>query len=78
MKHFTISLLVLVLSCCSAFAQEKKPFWNKGYAGDVELGFLIKSYPYATLSTTHGYCFLGKVGSSDLVGPLNLAFMPGI
>ena len=57
MKHFTITLLVLVLSSCSVFAQDKKPFWDKGYAGDVELGFLIKSYPYATISTTHGYCF---------------------
>ncbi|MBR4134242.1 MAG: hypothetical protein IKU04_06950, partial [Bacteroidales bacterium] len=48
----------LFLSGLTASAQ-KAPFYDKGYAGDVELGFLVKGYPYASLSTTHGFCFGG-------------------
>ena len=55
----TLSSFLLLLSVLSASAQGKVPFYDRGYAGNVELGCLIKSYPYATLSTTHGYC-LGK------------------
>ena len=48
----------LFLSSVTATAQNS-PFYDRGYAGDVELGFLVKGYPYASLSTTHGFCFGG-------------------
>ena len=62
----------LLLSGLTASAQ-KTPFYSKGYAGDVELGFLIKGYPYASLSTKHGYCF----GSGWFIG-LGGAFESGL
>ena len=49
--------VVCILTAVSLSAQNKLPFYDRGYAGNVELGCLVKSYPYATLSTTHGYCF---------------------
>lgn len=56
MKRILLSIL-LSLIALSLSAQGKLPFYDRGYAGNVELGCLVKSYPYATLSTTHGYCF---------------------
>ena len=74
-KPVTLSLVTLcflLLPCLIATAQ-KTPFYDKGYAGDVELGVLIKGYPYASLSTTHGFCF----GSGWFVG-LGGAFESGL
>ena len=51
--------VVCILTAVSMSAQDKLPFYDRGYAGNVELGCLVKSYPYATLSTTQGYC-LGR------------------
>ncbi len=62
-----------VLTAVSLSAQNKLPFYDKGYAGNVELGCLVKSYPYATLSTTHGYSF----GKGWFVG-LGGAFESGL
>ena len=56
MKRTLLSVL-LSLVALPMSAQGKLPFYDRGYAGNVELGFLVKSYPYGTLSTTHGYCF---------------------
>lgn len=58
MKTVIKSLIIagFLLSCLSAAAQ-KAPFYSKGYAGEIELGFLVKGYPYASLGTTHGFCF---------------------
>ena len=53
----TLSSFFLLLFVLAASAQGKVPYYDRGYAGNVELGCLVKSYPYATLSTTHGYCF---------------------
>ena len=61
------------LTAVSLSAQNKRPFYDKGYAGNVELGCLVKSYPYATLSTTHGYSF----GKGWFVG-LGGAFESGL
>ena len=74
-KPVTLSLITLcflLLPCLIASAQ-KAPFYDRGYAGDVELGFLVKGYPYASLSTTHGFCF----GSGWFVG-LGGAFESGL
>lgn len=43
--------VLCVLTAVSLSAQNKLPFYDRGYAGNVELGSLVKSYPYATLST---------------------------
>ena len=74
MKTAIKSLIIagLLLSGLTAGAQ-KTPFYDKGYAGDVELGFLVKSYPYASITTTHGYCF----GSGWFIG-LGGAFETGL
>ena len=56
MKQFILFVLC-VLTAVSLSAQNKLPFYDRGYAGNVELGCLVKSYPYASLSTTHGYSF---------------------
>ena len=72
MKRILICIL-LSLTALSLSAQEKMPFYDKGYAGNVELGGLVKSYPYATLSTTHGYCF----GKGWFIG-LGAAFETGL
>ena len=72
MKKTILSALCILLSL-SVSAQGKSPFYDKGYAGNVELGCLVKSYPYATLSTTHGYCF----GRGWFVG-LGGAFESGV
>ena len=53
----TLSSFLLLLFVLLASAQDKVPFYDRGYAGNVELGCLVKSYPYAAFSTTHGYCF---------------------
>ena len=58
MKQVLI-FVVCILTAVSMPAQDKLPFYDRGYAGNVELGCLVKSYPYATLSTTQGYC-LGR------------------
>lgn len=73
-KTIIQSLLIagLFLSSLTVSAQ-KAPFYDKGYAGDVELGFLVKGYPYASLSTTHGFCF----GSGWFIG-LGGAFESGL
>ena len=65
--------VVCILTAVSMSAQDKFPFYDRGYAGNVELGCLVKSYPYATLSTTHGYCF----GKGWFVG-LGGAFESGL
>ncbi len=62
--------VVCILTAVSMSAQDKFPFYDRGYAGNVELGCLVKSYPYATLSTTHGYCF-GKGWFLGLGGAIN-------
>lgn len=72
MKRILISIL-LSLIALSLSAQGRLPFYDKGYAGNVELGFLVKSYPYATLSSTHGYCF----GRGWFIG-LGAAFETGL
>ena len=74
MKTVIKSLIIaaLLLSGLTAAAQ-KTPFHDRGYAGDVELGFLVKGYPYASLATTHGYCF----GSGWFIG-LGGAFESGL
>ena len=41
----------------STQAQNRQPFVDKGYAGDIELGALVLPQPFGTISTTHGYCF---------------------
>ena len=56
MKQFILFVLC-VLTAVSLSAQNKLPFYDRGYAGNVELGCLVKSYPYASLSTTQGYSF---------------------
>ena len=56
MKQFILFVLC-VLTAFSMSAQGKLPFYDRGYAGNVELGCLVQSYPYASLSTTHGYSF---------------------
>lgn len=56
MKQVLI-FVVCILTAVSMSAQDKRPFYDKGYAGNVELGCLVQSYPYASLSTTHGYSF---------------------
>lgn len=56
MKQFILFVLC-VLTAVSLSAQNKFPFYDRGYAGSIELGCLVKPYPYGTLSTTHGYCF---------------------
>ncbi|MBR4756814.1 MAG: hypothetical protein IK076_07725 [Bacteroidales bacterium] len=73
-KTFIQSLFIagLLLSSFNASAQ-KTPFYDRGYAGDIELGFLVKGYPYASISTTHGYCF----GSGWFIG-LGGAFESGL
>lgn len=53
----TSSFFLLLLSVLPASAQGKVSYYDSGYTGDVELGCQIKSCPYATLSTAHGYCF---------------------
>ena len=72
MKRILICIL-LSLTALSLSAQEKMPFYDKGYAGNVELGGLVKSYPYGTRSTTHGYCF----GKGWFIG-LGAAFETGL
>ena len=59
MKSSIIQSLVIAGLFLSGFSMsaQKTPFYSKGYAGDVELGFLVKGYPYASLSTMHGFCF---------------------
>lgn len=56
MKRILLSIF-LILTAVSLSAQGKLPFFDRGYAGSLELGCLVKPYPYGTLSTTHGYCF---------------------
>ncbi len=64
-KTIIHSLIIagILLSGYTVSAQ-KTPFYDWGYAGDVELGFLVKGYPYASLTTSHGYCF----GSGWFIG----------
>ena len=65
--------IILSLVALSLSAKDKLPFYDRGYAGNVELGSLVKSYPYATLSTTQGYSF----GKGWFVG-LGGAFESGL
>lgn len=73
-KTIIHSLIIagILLSGYTVSAQ-KTPFYDWGYAGDVELGFLVKGYPYASLTTSHGYCF----GSGWFIG-LGGAFESGL
>ena len=65
--------IILSLVALSLSAQDKLPFYDKGYTGNVELGCLVQSYPYASLSTTQGYSF----GKGWFVG-LGGAFESGL
>ena len=50
-KPVTLSLITLcflLLPCLIASAQ-KAPFFDRGYAGDVELGFLVKEHRYTDM-----------------------------
>jgi len=73
-KRFFLSIF-LSLIALSLSAQGKLPFYDRGYAGNVEQGCLVKSYPYGTLSTTHGYCF-GKGWFIGLGGMFESGLFP--
>ena len=57
----------LFLSGISASAQ-KVPFYDKGYAGDVELGFLVKGIPMPPCPPRTGSASAAD-GSSDWAEP---------
>jgi len=52
-----IVLLFFLLGCLLVPAQGRSPFFDRGYAGEVELGVLAKDYSYAEINTTQGYNF---------------------
>ena len=66
MRNTIIHSLIIAGILLSGYtvSAQKTPFYDWGYAGDVELGFLVKGYPYASLTTSHGYCF----GSGWFIG----------
>ncbi len=73
MKNYLVAVLCFITLSYNGLTQERKPFYSKGYAGDAEFGILVKSYPYGTISTTHGYCF-GKGWFIGLGGAFESGF----
>lgn len=53
----SIVLLFFLFGCLLVSAQDRRPFIEKGYAGEVEVGVLAKNYSYAEIATTQGYSF---------------------
>lgn len=71
-KCLAVSICLFSLTF-NGLAQGRKPFYGKGYSGEAEIGILVKSYPYGTTSTTHGYCF-GKGWFIGLGGSFESGF----
>jgi len=76
-----VVVLFLLLAGFTVSAQDRHPFYDRGYAGNLEAGVLIRPYSYMSLSSTHGYCFgrgwfLGVGGSFEI--PFNTKGAPAL